>query len=533
MLGRRLSQDPGFDDLGETPKPAVDSKSFQNRSQFYEETPSSRSSQWGVIGGNRSQTTQSAPCNQYQSFWRQDDRSEYLSENRSFTPILTSQRDDSPPSNFQQHPVSQKNIANHGDALLDLWYHHKKPDFDDNQDDKFSTNVENCTFTNFVNDKKTDKNSFPKESSPSLNSPDKLENSLFPETDDGPDFSNFKCYQLSELCRDYLRGSCKRKKCRFQHPPQEEFNTSLVKCDDQTRKILHLGPSKKDLPTGAMNAGLNDDPNQVPCCDLNVQTSFDENGLIPLCYLRIWLKACALSQNKKDKHEKNTGNVNFYGLSQAPLGPPQVLKHTAHKDPLDECAMIPLSDFKELEDKHNNALNRITDLESQVKRLTDAFTSAIELKTCLTSLTKVAEQDLPTLEKSNRFRQNPNSEIDKPINQAVCSKPNFNYLATDINAQRPVNFQMAYPIVEPIPPVQPMVANVPPGFQPLAQVIPPNTVQNPLQSLFASPWSQPSAFTPISTQNSQAQPPQQPQTGYLPSPGNTTHLYSNFFNINK
>jgi len=530
MLGRRPSHDPGFNDLGETPKPAVDSKSFPNNSQFYEETPSSRSSQWGVIGGNRSQkTTQSAPSNQFQNYWKQDDRSEYLSENRSFTPILTTQRDNTPPQ-----PVSQKKIANHGDALIDLWYHHKKPDVDDNQDDKFSTNVENCTFANFFNDEKNERKSLTKHSSPSLNSPDKVEDGLFPVTDQGPHFTDFKCYQLSELCRDYyLRGSCKRKKCRFQHPPQEEFNTSLVKCDDQTRKILHLGPAKKDLPTGAVDAGINDDPNQVPCCDLNVQTSFDENGLIPLCYLRIWLKACALSQNKKDKGEKNTSNVNFYGLSQAPLGPPQVLKHTAHKDPLDEsCGMIPISDFRDLEAKHKNALNRISDLELQVKKLTNAFSSAIELKSCLNSLTEVAEKQFSTPEKSTPIRQNQNSEI---INnkQAVCSKPNFNYLATDINSQRQVNFQMAYPIVDPVPPVQPLVANVPPGFQPIAQVIPPNTVQNPLQSLFASPWSQPSVFTPISTQNSQAQPPQQPQTGYLPRPGTQTHLYSNFFNINK
>ena len=125
---------------------------------------------------------------------------------------------------------------------------------------------------NFQNDEKCERDKIlTKHSSPSLNSPDRVENSQFPETDAGPNFSNFKCYQLSELCRDYLRGSCKRKKCRFQHPAQEEFNTSLVKCDDQTRKILHLGPAKKDLPTGAVDAGINDDPNQVPCCDLNVQ----------------------------------------------------------------------------------------------------------------------------------------------------------------------------------------------------------------------------------------------------------------------
>ena len=35
MLGRRLSYDPGFDNPGETPKPAVDSKSIPNSSQFY------------------------------------------------------------------------------------------------------------------------------------------------------------------------------------------------------------------------------------------------------------------------------------------------------------------------------------------------------------------------------------------------------------------------------------------------------------------------------------------------------------------
>ena len=214
--------------------------------------------------------------------------------------------------------------------------------------------------------------------------------------------------------------------------------------------------------------------------------------------------------------------------------------------------MIPLSDFRELEAKHKSALNRISDLEFQVKKLTNAFTSAIELKSCLKSLTESTEHQFSTPEKSTPIRQNPNSEIEKSVTQAVCSKPNFNYLTTDISGQRQVNFQMAYPIVgkyfqpflirylnifskisDPVPPVQPLVASVPPGFQPLAQVIPPNTVQNQLQSLFASPWSQPSVFTPISTQNSQAQQPSQPQTGYLPSPGNQTHLYSNFFNINK